>query len=97
MSQTKEIAAAARNDLTPQSADHTARIVLGGICVAAACWKYVTHQGEWTRNDQITAALFLLAGLGVVFTSSVVALMRAVPVPWRKNGNDGPPPPAEAA
>lgn len=95
MSPTKEIAAAARRDITPQSTDHYARIVLGGLAVATACWKYGSHKGVWTREDGIAAALFLLGGLGVVFTGSVVALLKAVPVPWRRNGND-PPPPAEA-
>lgn len=93
---TKQIAAAVKRDVTPQSADHRARIVLGGLSVATACWKYAVHKGVWTREDVIAAALFLLGGLGVVFTGSVVALLKAVPVPWRRNG-DGPPPPAEAA
>jgi hypothetical protein len=86
-----------RRDVVPQSADHTARLVLGGLAVAAACFKYVSHKGVWSREDVIAAALFLLGGLGVVFTGSVVALLKAVPVPWRKGNGDAPPPPAEAA
>jgi hypothetical protein len=83
------------SDMVPQSADHFARLLMGGAAVGAACWKYGSHVGAWTREDLIAAALFLLGGLGVMFTGSVVALIRAVPVPWRKNGNGGPPPPAE--
>lgn len=78
-----------KKDLVPQSDQHWARLILGGLAVAAACYKYVTHSGAWTRDDIIAAALFLLGGLGVVFTGSVVALLKAVPVPWKRNGNGG--------
>ena len=76
---------AVKADVVPQSPEHWARIVLGGSAVGVSCFKYAVHQGAWGRDDLIAAALFLLGGLGVVFTKSVVALLSSVPVPWRKS------------
>lgn len=74
-----------KRDIVPQSPDHIARLIMGGGAVGAAIVKYLAHKGPWEREDVIVAALFLLGGLGVVFTGSVVALLKAVPVPWRKS------------
>lgn len=80
---------AIKRDVAPQSDQHWARLILGGLAVAAACVKFLIHQGPWVREDIIAQAVFLLSGFGVVFTGSMVALFKAIPVPWRKNGNGG--------
>ena len=77
-------------DLSPKSEQHWARVILGGLAIAGGVFKYVTHEGAWARDDIYALALMLLLGFGVVFTGSVIALLKAIPVPWRKpNGNGG--------
>ena len=87
---TQEIKAALAQDMTPQSAEHKFRFWIGTALVAAAIFIVVTlvlRNQPLTRDMLILIALFSVSGLGVMFTGSVVALLRAVPVPWRKNGN----------
>ena len=88
---TQTLKAAIGRDVKPESEQHWARVVLGGLAVAGGVFKYVTHEGVWVRDDIYALALMLLLGFGIVFTGSVIALLKAIPVPWRRNGNGAPP------
>lgn len=90
---------AAQRDMIPTSADHLARLIVCALLVGGGLFVAINHQlagKSWERNDLIVTFGMIGGGLLVAFTRTILTAA-GVLLPWlRKNGNDGPPPPAEA-
>lgn len=76
------------NVLTPQSPEHLVRIILGGLAVAAAVFRFAVHRGKWDREEIIVTAMFFVGGAGIIFTKKVVALINAI-TPWKDKVGSG--------
>jgi len=44
---------------------------------------------EFSLLDVVLALGLIVGGAGVVFTGTVLALLKAIPFPWRKSTNGG--------
>ena len=92
MSATEQIKAATVRDMTPRSIEHWFRFIVGTLLVSAGIFIAVSLV---LKNQPLTRdMLFLVFGFGgagvvIMFTSSIVAVLKVLPVPWKRNGANG--------
>ena len=91
MTQKTQPMKALKADLTPSSTEHIARVLFGGLMLLGGLGVIlgklvIAKSADFTTTDAILALGLAGGGAGVVFTKTIVELLKAIPFPWRRNG-----------
>jgi hypothetical protein len=75
-----------KTDVQPTSDEHLARLILGSImtvgAVLVAILHYLRATSAWNVTEAVVVGMLLVGGIGVMFTTTLLTILRAIPLPW---------------
>lgn len=87
---TSQVVEAFKGDWNPKSPAHIVRLICGGFMGATGflvvLGKLFILKSEFAKIDLILVLVLILAGAAIVFTGTILAIIKALPLPssWKK-------------